>query len=280
MKVVHYSPEPALRHPHVLLGEMFQSIWAARELAWRLMVRNLSAMYRQTILGYVWAFLPPLVAAGTFIVLRRGGALTVNETAVDYVPWVVAGTFLWQVFADAVTAPMRQVSQAKPMLAKINFPREALILAGTGETLANFLVRLIILIPVLAFYQINPGLGILWFFPLLLLLVAMGNVIGIFITPPAILYQDFEKGIPLMLPFLMILSGAVIPAPTEGLAADLAALNPLYPVLESARCALLGQPITHGLVASIYAACTVVLIVCGWVLYRVAMPHLIARIPS
>ena len=68
-----YTPEPLLRHPLVMLREIAQYVWAGRELAWRLFLRDLRAGYRQTFLGYIWAFLPPLVAAATFIFLQSQG---------------------------------------------------------------------------------------------------------------------------------------------------------------------------------------------------------------
>ena len=46
-----YTPDSSLRHPGRLIGEMFHDLWAGRELAWRLAVRDLSAQYRQTALG-------------------------------------------------------------------------------------------------------------------------------------------------------------------------------------------------------------------------------------
>ena len=68
-----YTPESPLRHPGRLLRALLRDLLAARELAWRLFVRDLSANYRQTYLGYIWAFLPPLLASATFIFLQSQG---------------------------------------------------------------------------------------------------------------------------------------------------------------------------------------------------------------
>jgi lipopolysaccharide transport system permease protein len=46
-----------------MLREIAQDVWAGRGLAWRLFLRDLRAGYRQTLLGYVWAFLPPYIIA-------------------------------------------------------------------------------------------------------------------------------------------------------------------------------------------------------------------------
>ena len=52
---------------------MFRDLAASRELAWRLFMRDLSARYRQSLLGYVWAFLPPLAATIPFVFLQITG---------------------------------------------------------------------------------------------------------------------------------------------------------------------------------------------------------------
>lgn len=273
------TPEPELLYPARLWRVMVKDLLASRGLAWRLATRNISAMYRRTALGYVWAFLPPVLAAATFIFLRKGGAMETLATHIPYVPWVVIGTFLWQAFADALNNPIRQVSQGKAMLIKINFPREALILAGFGETLFNFVIRLLILVPVLVYFDVGPRWQDIIFFILsLFILLIMGSMFGLLLTPISVLYQDIEKSIPLFLPFLMILSGAVTPLPHHGLAQWLATLNPIYPVLQTSRDLLSGQSPTLWLPTLIIGVASVALLFVGWVLYRLAMPHLIARI--
>ena len=54
-----YTPAPVLKHPVDMGREMLSDVWSGRELAWRLFVRDVSAQYRQTFFGYIWAFLPP-----------------------------------------------------------------------------------------------------------------------------------------------------------------------------------------------------------------------------
>jgi lipopolysaccharide transport system permease protein len=280
LPVTVYSPEPFLRHPFALFREMRRSLWAGRELAWRLAVRNISAMYRATVLGYVWAFLPPCFAAATFIWLRRGGLLATGDVGIPYVAWVVAGTFLWQTFADSINAPMRQVSQAKIMLAKINFPREALIEAGIIETLFNFAIRLAVLVVVGAAFGLRPTWQIIFLPPALLALVALGTMAGVLLTPAAVLYQDVEKGVPMLLPFLMILSGAVTPPPADGVGRLLIAFNPVYPLLDTCRALLVGRTPLLWVEATAVSAISVVILFAGWIVYRVSMPHLISRLSA
>src|SRR5688572_20247597 len=102
-----YTQESPLRYPRRFLGEMFRDLRASRELAWRLFVRDTSAQYRQSILGYLWAFLPPLVASVPFIFLKSQGVVGIGDTPIPYPAYALIGTIIWQVFADALNSPLK-----------------------------------------------------------------------------------------------------------------------------------------------------------------------------
>lgn len=272
-----YSPEALLSHPLKLLGDIGKDILAGRELAWRLFVRDLSAQYRQTYLGYIWAFLPPLVASLTFIFLNSQGIVQIDTGSVPYAAFAMMGTLLWQVFVDAVTAPVQALSAAKPMLAKINFPREAILMAGLYMVLFNFAVRLVLLVGVMLWWQVPVDAG-LAFFPVALGgLLLCGTAIGLALAPLGALYGDVAKSIPIFAQFLMLLTPVVYPARTDGLAGLLATWNPISPLMVTARETLSAQALTLvGPFATITLISAVAAMI-GLITFRIAMPHLIAR---
>src|SRR5665213_561318 len=102
LSITVYSPESPLRQPVKLARDMFRDLLASRELAWRLFVRDTSAQYRQSILGYVWAFIPPLVASLPFVFLNSQGVVSIKETSIPYPAYAMIGTIIWQVFVDAL----------------------------------------------------------------------------------------------------------------------------------------------------------------------------------
>jgi lipopolysaccharide transport system permease protein len=108
---------------------------ASRELAWRLMVRDIKARSRQSLLEASWAFLPPIVTALLFILLNREGLIKASSTDLPYPVFVIIGTVLWQLFTDSLNSPLNLVIANKPMLAKVNFPREGLDSVHHGEVL-------------------------------------------------------------------------------------------------------------------------------------------------
>lgn len=275
---VIYTPDSQLRHPLQLLKNMWRDLKASKELAWRLFVRNISAMYRQTMLGYVWAFLPPVFTTLTFVFLNSQKIFSVGETDIPYPAYVMIGTLLWQGFADAMNSPLRVINQSKSFLAKINFPREALILAGIGEVLFNFAIRLILLFIVFFWYKIPVPMTVFWAPMGILAMMALGLMFGVLLAPLGVLYQDIEKGLPLITGMWMLLTPVVYPPPTSWPASLLVSLNPVSPLLTTTR-----EMITTGHFSQLTSfmvmfSSTLVLLFVGWILYRVALPHLIERI--
>lgn len=280
LPVTLYTPDSSLASPATLLRQMLGDLAGSRELAWRLAVRDISAQYRQAILGILWAFILPIANTLTWIFLNGSGVVAVGDTALPYPIYVFTGTMLWAIFMDALNAPLQQTTAAKAMLAKLNFPREALILSGIYQTLFNAGIKIALLLAVLLWLGVYPDWSLLLFPIGILSLILVGTAIGLLLTPVGILYTDIGRGLPLMLQFLMYVTPVVFPMPKEGLAATLFNLNPLTSVIVTTRDWLTAQP--TGLLGAFLLVnlVTVVLLLVVWVVYRLAMPILIERMSA
>jgi len=272
-----YTPESAIRHPAKLLREMFRDLFACRELAWRLFIRDFSARYRQSFLGYVWAFLPPIVGTFTFVLLNRSGILNVGNLPLPYPAYVMIGTLLWQVFADAINSPIKTVTSAKSMLAKINFPREAILVSGILEVLFNFLIRLVLLAAIFIYYGIVPPITAPLSLAGVFAIFCLGFMIGILLTPLGILYTDIGQALAMVLSFWMLFTPVVYTPPTTGILAQLTILNPVSPLIVTTREWLAIGTASNFFPALIVFLVTLALLFAGWLLYRLAMPILIER---
>lgn len=278
LQVTVYTPELPLRQPVRLLGEMIRDLFASRELAWRLFIRDTRAQYRNSLLGYLWVFIPPLVASTPFIFLNSQGVINIAETPIPYGAFALLGTMIWQVFVDALNSPLRVVVNARSMLTRINFPREALLLSGLMQVGFAFLVRLVLLAGIFAWYAIVPPWTAM-LFPLGILALALtGFALGVLLTPIGLLYGDVQQALPIFATFLLLLTPVLYPVPQTGVAAMVAKLNPLTPLVVATRDWLTigGTMLAEGffLVSALAAAFLIV----GWITYRVALPHLIARL--
>lgn len=272
-----YTPEPLLQHPWVMLRAIARDVWAGRELAWRLFVRDVGAAYRQTFLGYAWAFLPPLVAAGTFIFLQSQGITNIQVTGIPFPAFALMGALLWQIFADAMISPIQSLAAAKPMLVKINFPREAVLISGLYMVLFNAGIRLLLVLAVMVVWKVPIGASALFFPVAVLALLLAGFAIGLLLAPLGALYNDIGSSLALGTGLWMLLTPVVYPPQSRGLAGWLATWNPVSPLIMTARETLTGQPLMHLEPFFIVFGGSVFLVLLGLIGFRIAMPHMIAR---
>lgn len=275
-----YTSESALRRPGVLLRGMLADLLASRELAWRLALRDLRAQYRQAALGLLWALFLPLANTAVWLFAQGSGIIAVRDTGLPYPVYVLTGTLFWSIFMDAFNAPLQQTNAARPMLARINFPREAILLSGLFQVMFTTVIKIIVLAGALLFLGVVPG----WqaaFLPLALLgLILTGIALGLLVTPVGMLYTDVGRAMAVMMQFLMFLTPVVYPAPGTGWAAAVFQLNPLTPLIQTLRDLLTGYPPEHlGAFLAVSGAMAVLLCLM-WAVYRAAMPILIERMSA
>jgi lipopolysaccharide transport system permease protein len=275
--VVAYTPGPSFRDGRQVVREMARDFAASVGLAAQFASSDLRTQYRQTALGIFWAFLLPMANAAIWLFIQSTGIVRVAGTGLPYPVYVVSGTLLWSIFMDAVNAPLQQTLAARQVLPKINFPREALILAGLGQTAFNAAIKLLVLMAIVGSLGVAPGASIVLLPVTICALILAGTSIGLLLTPIGTLYLDVGRGLPLLLQFLMFLSPVVYAAPRHGWASTLFRWNPLSTLLSAARATLTGEWPTHWGAFVAITAGTLVLLSIGWIAYRAAMPILIER---
>lgn len=243
-------------------------------------MRDISAQYRQSALGVLWALIIPLANTAVWLFLTGSKVVQVAATPIPYPVFVFTGTLLWSILIDALNGSLQQVIANKALLAKINFPREALILSGIYQTLFNGAIKIGILLLVLPFLGVHPGWGALLIPVGIFSLVLAGTALGLLITPFGVLYGDIGRSIPLITQFLMFLSPVVFPPPTTGWTSTLMRLNPLTPLILNARAWFTGQ--TPELLGewALTVGGSVLLLLVVWMVYRLAMPILIERMSA
>lgn len=277
---VRYTPESRIRHPLLLFKEMWHDLLASRELAWRLLVRDISAQYRQSLLGVFWAFVPPIAMALGLVLARNAGVVNIGETNLPYPAYVMFSMALWQTFMEALNGPIVAVVQAVPMLAKINFPREAIILAKLGEVFFNFGIKLILILGLFLWFRIPVTWNVLLAPVALVHLVMLGTAIGLLLAPIGTLYGDVSKALPLVITPWLLLTPVIYPVPKSGWFGAIVNLNPVTPLLVTTRELATTGGVSDPVGFWVASGIALVGLLLTWVLYRLAMPFLVERMSS
>lgn len=278
--VVVYSPESQMRTPGRLLRSLWSDFKSGRELSWRLFVRDISAQYRQSLLGIFWAFLPPVATGLVFIILQSKKVVNFAETSVPYPVFVLVGTTLWQTFVESLNAPLKSVITAKPMLAKVNFPRESLIVSAFYQSVFNFLIKCFVLLGVFIYFHVPVTWSLLLAPMAILMLILLGITIGLFLTPIGVLYGDIQTGLVLLVQFWFFATPVVYPPPQSFPYSLLAVLNPVSPLLMTSRELILGEGLSNLWTFSVASCLTLWTLIIGLTIYRLALPIIIERMSA
>jgi lipopolysaccharide transport system permease protein len=258
---------------------MGRDLKAARVLAWRLLVRDLSAQYRQTVFGYVWAVVPAVITTVVWIVLNSTKFVSIDTGQIPYAVYALTGTVFWFLFVDALNAPLKQLGANRSMLNRVNFPTEALILSGIGQVLFSFAIKLVVLAALLIGYSVSvPWTAVLIVVPTVALL-AVGTVVGLLLSTIGLLYGDVEHALVALIGPLMFLTPVVYPPP-GGLIEKVMDVNPLTPLFTAVRDALYDGRIDLSGESTLLLGATLVIGGVAWVVYHVALPVLVERMEA
>lgn len=275
MNEIIYSSQSPLAAPRAFGRAIGADLRAVLRTSRQLFVRNLLVQYRQSVLGYLWLLLPPLVLALVWTFLGRANVLHGPAPAVPLPVFVLAGVFLWQGFVEALNSPLQQLSAVRSTLAKVKVPHEAFVVAGMGVVVFNLAARLVVLAIAMVWYGV-PFQATLALAPVgMAALLGLGMALGWVVALLGLLYTDIANalGVGLNLWFLVTPVVYVLPPPY----AHFFNLNPVTPLLNTTRAWLLGQVAVapeFWLVAGLAAAGVGL----GWLAYRLAQPHLVVRL--
>lgn len=252
-----YEPDAQIKKGWFSLWrEMIMEMVSSRELIWRLFLRDFLAKYKQAVLGVLWAIIMPLVMVGIFIFLNRTGLFNIGKTDIPYPVFALLGISIWQLFATGLTATSNSIIQGGGMVVKINFAKEALVIASFAQAVFEFLVRLILLSVVFIVFRIVPSWGAfllpLTLIPIILLTLGLGFIFSLL----SALMRDTPNIITILTTFLLFLTPVLYPAPASGLFARIMKWNPLAILVTGARDIVitgrLAQPL-HYLLAAVFS---------------------------
>lgn len=277
---VRYTAKSKLSKPWLLLKDMMFDLRASRFIAYRLFQRDIKAKYRQALLGYFWAFVPSIVVAFGLVAASRANVISIGETNLPYPAYVMLSMVLWQTFVEALNAPLQSITESKSMLAKINFPRESIVLAKVLEVFFNFLVKLILVVLLYFFYEMPITWKAVFAFVGVFQLVLLGTFLGLLIAPLGAIYQDISRTVSVGTTVLFLITPVVYPEPKTGLFATIVSMNPVTPLLVATR-----DLATTGIVSNLGPVMTVSLVsivgfLATWVVFRLSIPYVIERMPS
>jgi lipopolysaccharide transport system permease protein len=244
-----------------------RELWAHRELALILALKDLKVRYKQTFFGVAWALLQPLIGVLIFSVFF-GRLAHLPTDGIPYPVFSYVGLSIWLYVSAAVTSGAQSLVDNRDLVTKVYFPRLLAPVAAIVPALIDYAVSLAVIAVFLAVYGVVPGPAIallpLWVVGAMLL--ALG--VGLLLAGLNVKYRDVRYALPFLLQVWMFGSPVVYSSSiVQGAWRYVYAANPMVTLIVGARWSLADGP-PPGAPSFVSLLVVALLLVVGFLYFR------------
>jgi len=205
-----------------------------------LVLRDITVLYKQTVLGYAWAVLRPLLSMVIFSVIF-GRLAKMPSDGIPYPVFSYVALLPWTYFSSALTAASTSLLSDTKLFTKVYFPRLIIPLTPVVAKLVDFGISFVILGGMMLWYHIAPTRNLI-FLPFLIAdMILIAAAAGLWMAASSIQYRDIKHASPFIIQLLMYAAPVVWPA---SLVPErfrlLYGLYPMAGIIEGFRSALIG----------------------------------------
>jgi homopolymeric O-antigen transport system permease protein len=249
------------------IHEMVREQFDFRELLYQMVARDLLLRYKQTVMGVGWALLMPLLNTAIFsLVFMR---VTSVQTRVPYPLFAYCGLLVWNFTASALRFAVTSLTAHTNLVTKVYFPREIFPFTSVAVSLVDLAVASVVLIPIMAYYQVAPSSTILLLPVVITVQIGLTAGLALLLSMANLFYRDVKYLFEIVLTVWMF--GSAVVYPVDGVRGWIGAFiraNPMTAIIEAYRSVLLygapPDPVAFGSTA-VFA---LVLLPAAWLLFH------------
>jgi lipopolysaccharide transport system permease protein len=220
------------------LGQHLARLLQCRDLLYTLTVHRISVRYKQSVLGYFWAVLHPVLLLTIYTIIFSR-LVVVQTHGVPYAIFAFSALLPWTFFSSGLSGATIGLPAHSNLMSKVYFPREILPLSYVLAALLDFLIASLVLGALMFYYGFRLTTSALWVIPAMLTLIVFLTGIALFTSALQARFRDVGVAMPLLLQVWMfatpvVYSRASVPQALR----HWYDLNPLVAIMETFRGAL------------------------------------------
>jgi len=164
-----------------------KNLWEKRDLVWHLAIVELKLRYKNSILGFVWAFLEPLLMLTVLYLVFT----SIFKTDIEYYAlYLLSGIITWNMFARGTLMNTTSILNKSHVVTKVFFPREILVVSATITAFLMMIFELIVLGAFFVATQFIPPISALMTIPIFGILFVLTLAISLPLSVLNIPYRD------------------------------------------------------------------------------------------
>ena len=233
------------------------SLCRHRDLFFEMTLLRLKVRYRQSLLGWVWAVLPPvlLMITYTFVFSKVVGLQTEN---LPYALFSFSGLIPWIFFSNSVSTATSGIVTHRYLISRVAFPREIVPLSYVAAAIFELCLGVLMLAVAMFYFDVRPTLFAFYAIPVLVILAICAVAAAFVCASLQARFRDIGMAIPLMLQVLMFTTPVVYsPQSLPDKIRDVYFFNPLAILIDALRHSIVTgvRPIGSYLVYSAVVSC-------------------------
>ena len=223
-----------------------KEVWAYKDLIWLLIKRDITSVYKQTILGPLWMIIQPIFTTAIYTFTFSMSAKLSTDGLPPVLFYLLGQTF-WNYFSDCLNKTSNTFIANASVFGKVYFPRLVVPISVMFSSLIKLGLQFALFFIVYLYYyntaeNIQPHLSMILFLPLGVLLLGLFSLsMGIIFSSFTTKYRDLIFLLGFAVQLLMFASCVVFPVTMySAKAQSVLMLNPIVTIMEAIKYTLTG----------------------------------------
>ncbi len=214
-----------------------------RDLLTMITWREIRLKYKQSVMGFLWAILMPMLITLAGVAVRLAYAKASNTPVqLAQVATVAVKALPWAFFIAALRFSTVSLTANSNLVTKIYFPREIFPVSAILSQLFDFAIAVVCVVGVLFVAQVGISIHLLWVPLLILLLVLFVTGLGLFLSAANLFFRDVKYLVEVFATFGIFVTPVFYEASMLGEWKWAVLLNPVAVILEALNdCVVLNQ---------------------------------------
>lgn len=191
----------------------FKELWRYKDLLYTMVLRDITVLYKQTVLGLAWAVINPLFQIVIFsLVFGKLAGITTGNDQMPYPIFSALAVIPWTFFASSLTASSSSLINSAGVFTKVYFPRIIIPIVPIFSKLFDFGIAFMMLLILMTVFGYLPTLKALFcIFPLIIIVITAFGL-GLWLSALSLQYRDFRFALSFAITALMYLAPVTFPA--------------------------------------------------------------------
>lgn len=171
-----------------------------RHLLRNLVLKDLKLKYRGSVLGFVWSLGNPLLMIAVYTIAFT---YILRLRTPGFVFYVMLGILAWTFFTNAVSMSAGAITDNGALVRAVWFPRAILPVATVFFNLAQYLLTIVVFLPIMmAIYGVKPAAPMIAYPVFLVLQTALTVGVALVVAVGTAYFRDVRHFIDVALPLL------------------------------------------------------------------------------